>query len=41
MNVFGANITLQVSDFFNNNLKMITSFEKANQKMYDSFGIRA
>ena len=39
MNVFGANITLQVSDFFNNNLKMITSFEKANQKMYDSFGI--
>ncbi len=39
MKVLEANITLQVSDFLNDNLKKITSFEKANQKMYDSFGI--
>jgi hypothetical protein len=39
MNVFEANITLQVSGFLNENLKVITSFEKANQKMYDAFGI--
>jgi len=39
MNVFEANITRQVSDFLNDNLKMITSLEKANQKMYDAFGI--
>lgn len=39
MKVFGANITHQVSDFLNDNLKKITSFEKANQKMYDDFGI--
>ena len=37
--VFEANITHQVSDFLNDNLKKITSFEKANQKMYDTFGI--
>lgn len=39
MTVFEANITRQVSDFLNDNLKKITSFEKANQKMYDVFGI--
>ena len=32
MKVFEANITHQVSDFLNDNLKKITSFEKANQK---------
>lgn len=40
MKVFEANITHQVSDYLNENLKKITSFEKANQKMYDAFGIR-
>lgn len=39
MKVFEANITHQVSDFLNDNLNKITSFEKANQKMYDAFGI--
>lgn len=39
MKVFEANITHQVSDFLNDNLKKITSFEWANQKMYDAFGI--
>lgn len=39
MKVFEANITHQVSDFLNDNLKKITYFEKANQKMYDAFGI--
>ena len=37
--VFEANITPQVSDFLNKNLKKITSFEKANQNMYEAFGI--
>lgn len=39
MKVFEANISHQVSDFLNDNLKKTTSFEKANQKMYDAFGI--
>ena len=39
MKVFEANITHQVSDFLNDNLKKIASFEKANQKMHDAFGI--
>ena len=39
MKVFEANITHQVSDFLNENLKKITSFQKANQKMYEAFGI--
>lgn len=39
MKVFEANITHQVSDFLNDNLKKIASFEKANKKMYDAFGI--
>jgi len=40
MKVFEANITHQVLDFLNDNLKMIASFEIANQKMLDSFGIK-
>ncbi len=39
MKVFEANITFQVSDYLNRNLKNITLFELANQKMYDAFGI--
>lgn len=39
MKIFEANISNQVSDFLNNNLQKTTSFEKANQKMYDAFGI--
>ncbi len=40
MKVFEANITLHVSDFLNKNLKKVTSFETANQKMFDAFGIK-
>ncbi len=39
MKIFEATISHQVSDFLNENLKKITSFEKANQKMYSAFGI--
>ncbi len=39
MRVFEANITHPVSNFLNNNLKKVISFEKANQKLYDHFGI--
>ncbi len=39
MRVFEANIPHQVSDYLYNNLKNITSFETANQKMNDAFGI--
>lgn len=39
MKIFEANITHQVSDFLNDNLKKVLSFEMANQKMYDAFGI--
>jgi len=39
MRVFEANITLLVSNFLNESLKEIVSVEKANQKMYDAFGI--
>ena len=39
MKVFEANITLKVSEFLNESLKTISSFKKANQKMYDAFGI--
>jgi hypothetical protein len=39
MKVFEANITFKVSDYLNSNLKNIASFELANQKMYDAFGI--
>lgn len=38
MQVFEANITHQVSDYLNNNLKNVVSVEKANQKMYEAFG---
>ncbi len=39
MRVFEANITLLVSNFLNESLREIISIEKANQKMYDAFGI--
>lgn len=39
MRVFEANITLLVSNFLNESLKEIVSIEKANQKIYDAFGI--
>ena len=39
MRVFDANITLLVSNFLNDSLREIVSIEKANQKMYDAFGI--
>lgn len=39
MKIFEANISHRVSDFLNDNLKRIKSFETANQKMYDAFGI--
>ena len=39
MRVLEANITLLVSNFLNESLKEIVSIEKANQKMYDAFGI--
>ncbi|TAF76849.1 MAG: hypothetical protein EAZ53_03230 [Bacteroidetes bacterium] len=37
--VFEANITYQVSEYLYENLKNSTSFEIANQKMNDAFGI--
>ncbi len=40
MKVFDANITSNVSDYLNENLKNITTFEKANQKLYEAFGIK-
>lgn len=39
MKVFEANISHLVLDYLNDNLKKITSFELANQKMYNEFGI--
>ncbi len=39
MRIFEANISQQASDFLNDNLKETISFEKANQKIYDTFGI--
>ncbi|MBL0332061.1 MAG: hypothetical protein IPP65_04350 [Chlorobi bacterium] len=39
MKVFEANITYQVSEYLNSFLKNIISFETANQKMNDAFGI--
>lgn len=36
--VFEANITQQVWDYLNDNLKNVVSFEKANQKMNKTFG---
>ncbi|HET7117996.1 MAG TPA: hypothetical protein VFI29_15980 [Hanamia sp.] len=38
MKVFEANITYQVSDYLNDNLKNVVSVEKANLKMYEAFG---
>ena len=39
MRIFEANITLLVSNFLKESLKEIVSIDKANQKMYDAFGI--
>ena len=39
MNEFETHIPQQVSDYLNDNLKNIASFEAANQKMYADFGI--
>jgi hypothetical protein len=39
MKVFEANISYIVSDFLNDNLKKVSTFEIANQKMYNTFGI--
>jgi len=39
MKVFEANISPKVSSFLNDYLKNIISFELANQKIYESFGI--
>ncbi len=39
MKVFEANITYQVADYLNFCLKDINSFETANQKIFDAFGI--
>ena len=39
MKVFEANISYEVSDYLNSNLKNIISFELANQKVYDACGI--
>jgi hypothetical protein len=36
--VFEANISHQVSDYLNDNLKNVFTVEKANQKMYKAFG---
>ncbi|MDO9634802.1 MAG: SAM-dependent methyltransferase, partial [Paludibacter sp.] len=40
MKIFEANISYQVLVFLNEFLKNITSFEIANQKMFDAFGIK-
>ncbi len=39
MKVFEANITYQVSEYLNNFLKNSSSFETANQKMNEAFGV--
>lgn len=39
MRIFEANISLQVCTFLKDFLKNTSSFEKANQKMFDAFGI--
>jgi hypothetical protein len=40
MKVFEANISLQVLDYLNINLKNISSFDEANQKMFNDFGLK-
>ena len=39
MKVFEANISKKVSDYLNNNLSNIASFDEANQKIYNTYGI--
>jgi len=40
MKVFEANISHKVSDFLNQSLRNTSSFELANKKMFDAFGIK-
>ncbi len=40
MKVFEANISHKVSGFLNQNLRNTSSFELANKKMFDAFGIK-
>ena len=40
MRIFEANISLQVCRFFKEFLNKTSSFENANQKMFDAFGIK-
>ena len=40
MRIFEANISQRVSDYLNDNLKGISSFEIANQKLFDFFKIK-
>jgi len=40
MKIFEANISRKVSDFLNQNLRNTSSFELANRKMFDAFGIK-
>jgi len=40
MKVFEADISHKVSDFLNQSLRNSSSFELANQKMFDAFGIK-
>lgn len=40
MKIFETNISFQVSTFLKDNLKNMTSFELANQKMFDACGIK-
>lgn len=39
MKVFEANITHQVLDYLKDNLRNVVAVEKANQKMYEAFGV--
>jgi hypothetical protein len=40
MKIFEANITHQVSDFLNKNLQKIKFYEEANQRVFDTCGIK-
>ena len=40
MKIFEASISYQVSSFLKENLRNLTSFESANQKMFDACGIK-
>ena len=40
MKVFGANISSEVSDFLNQSLRNVSSFELANLQLFEVFGIQ-